>query len=184
MSTGSLLLLVVVYLVAGCTGLRSHSDYDPSVDFSRYQTYVWSESRRLGGVSEDEPYVSPLTLNRIQQSINSDLSAKGYRLEASADAADFRVAFTIGARDRVVIDTYPASYHRTWVHHWPYYGHGTAVDAHTYTEGMLAIDMFDQQSDKPVWHGVVRKRITQIDQAQERDKIAEAVAAILESFPP
>ncbi len=53
-----------------------------------------------------------------------------------------------------------------------------------YTEGMLAVDVFDNESRQPVWHGWARKRITGRDIEDPEASIDEAVEAILADFPP
>ena len=64
----------------------------------------------------------------------------------------------------------------------PYYWPN--VDVEMYTEGMLAIDIFDNASREPVWHGWARKRILGADVANPETAINAAVSAILEDFPP
>jgi len=49
---------------------------------------------------------------------------------------------------------------------------------------MLAIDIFDQESGKPVWHAVVRKRVTRPDRDQTQSMIDKAIASVLQTFPP
>ena len=62
-------------------------------------------------------------------------------------------------------------YNVAWRHHYGgwganYYGH-TAVRAHIYREGTLAIDFFDDESGHPSWHGWATKTITEADRANE-----------------
>lgn len=51
---------------------------------------------------------------------------------------------------------------------------------HEYTEGTLAIDLFDYQSGKPVWHGVPQKKVLQSDRNHPNAAITLAVNAILD----
>jgi hypothetical protein len=49
---------------------------------------------------------------------------------------------------------------------------------------MLAIDVFDVASRRPVWHGVATKTIHESDREDAGGTIKAAVDAILEGFPP
>jgi hypothetical protein len=53
-----------------------------------------------------------------------------------------------------------------------------------YQEGQLAIDLLDVAQARPVWHGTVSRRITQAERLVPDGAVREAVAAILEHFPP
>ena len=53
-----------------------------------------------------------------------------------------------------------------------------------YTEGMLAVDVFDVEERRPVWHGVATKRISESDRDEIEATVKAAVDAILAGFPP
>lgn len=168
-------------LGASCTTTRVHSDFDPAVDFGRYTTFSWISDRPLiRPRGQDGMYVSPLDMQRIRSAIQSELTARGYRFLDDNRNVDFVVSFTVGARDKIDVDAYPAPYRGPW--RWPYYG--DAVRVHTYTEGLLAIDIFDGEMRRPVWHGLARKRISGSDSVMAGRLIQEEVAAILHEFPP
>jgi hypothetical protein len=95
------------------------------------------------------------------------------------------VDFTIGARERTDIQSYPAPYTGWWYGGWWGYSYwGTAVDVRQYREGTLSIDLFDAHSHKPVWHGWARKELSRADMEQSEAPIRAAVAAVLSRFPP
>jgi hypothetical protein len=123
--------------------------------------------------------VSALNIRRIQEAVETELSAKGYAQVDSPTNADFVVAFTVGARDRIDVESYPAPYRGPWWWGW----YGREVDMRTYREGMLSIDIFDGASRQPVWHGRARKEITGGDVADPAPLIKRAVTAILREFP-
>ena len=169
--------------LSACASLRTHSDYDPQADFSTYQTFAWaSEQERVQSQERGDRYISPLDVQRIERAIESELATKGYRQLQDTDQADFLVAFTVGARDKIDVNRYPVTYRGRWVGHWPY--QLESVEVHSYTEGMLAIDIYDRQSARPTWHGVARKRVTGSDAEESGPLIREAVSAILNEFPP
>lgn len=98
---------------------------------------------------------------------------------------------TIGSREEIKVDSYPsmsAGYGRAYQGHWGwggmYYGVGAETQVRQYTEGMLAVDVFDVKDRRPVWHGVATKRINDCERDNMDATIQAAVDAILAGFPP
>jgi hypothetical protein len=92
------------------------------------------------------------------------------------------LSYTVGARDRIDVQSYPVRFRSAWGWGWTYVGR--EADVSTYREGTLAIDIFDGRTNQPVWHGWATKRITERDVANAAEQIPIAVAAILARFPP
>lgn len=175
-------LSIILGLLASCaTTLPVRTDYDRNTDFSSYQTFTWVGDNPLILPKEGNPRISALNRERIVTAIVNELERKGYTM-AAAGEADFAVAYTVGTRDRIDVDSYPLSYRGRWYwtpSYWEY-----EIRARTYEEGMLSIDIFDQNTHRPVWHGFTHKRITQSDVRDPEPAIQKAVAAILAKFPP
>lgn len=176
-------LVPIALALSACETLRVGSDYDRAADFSAYRTFTWLP-RQDYGVN------NPLLVERAREAIQRALERKGYTYVRDSAQADFSVDFTIGARERVDVRTYPVPYAGPWYWYgprwwgYPYWGRG--VDVHTYREGTLAIDIFDAKSHKPVWHGWARKPLTQRDLEHSSSDVSvpEAVDAVLAKFPP
>ncbi len=177
----SLALLALILLGLSCTSVRTHVDYDKSADFSSYAAFTWSSSD-LPFRPSGSTYISPLDVQRIREAIGLELVSLGFSETVDQASADFVVSFTVGAREKIDVETYPPSYGVTWVRHWPYYGR--VVDVHTYTEGTLAIDIFDVATNRPVWHGVASKSISKKDRENPNETVNAAVTAVLSNFPP
>jgi hypothetical protein len=179
----SVTLAVLLALLAGCAGtIRARSDYDRSQSFARYHTFAWMNEEPMIAPPGATVQVSALNRRRIVEAIERELTAKGFQRLPERAAADFVVAYTVGARDRIDAQSYPAPYNGLWHWGWPYYGRD--VDVRTYTEGTLAVDIFDGATRQPVWHGRATKRISAEDVEHAADEIRVAVAAILKDFPP
>ena len=177
------LAVVVLLLAAGCSSLRTHSDYDPQANFSDFRNFAWAgDQQQVRSKDIGDRFISALNLRRIERAIEDELATKGYRQQDNQDDADFLVSFTVGARDKVDVDYYPVTYRGRWVRHWPY--QWESVEVHSYTEGTLAIDIYDRENSRPVWHGVARKRVTGVDVRNSESVINDTVAAILSEFPP
>lgn len=173
--------LATSLLLIGCTSIQPKSDFDPEADFANVRTFSWISDKPLI-VSTAQP-VSPLLEGRLMRSIQSNLEAKGLRHVAKASAADVAISFTVGARDKIRVDSYPSMYRGGWGTGWggAYY---RDVDVTEYTEGRLAIDMFSVKGRSPVWHGWAEKRITSRDVENPQPVIDEVVTAILSKYPP
>ena len=171
--------LVLCLLMAGCESISARSDYDPSVDFSRYHTYSWISQSPL--ISKP-PEVSPLAEVRLESAVTNELARKGYRFVEDPNQADFVVAFTIGAREKLnVTSMQGAGGLGPFAWGAPYY---RDIDVRQFTEGRLAIDLFDAKLKVPVWTGFATKSITSSDQRNLGELANKAVVAILEDFPP
>jgi hypothetical protein len=166
-------------LLSACASMRVGSDQYPQADFSAYRSYAWMGEDPLIRPRDSQVAVSALTVRLIQEAVEAELSAKGYRRIDSAPMADFVVAFTVGARDRLEAESYPMPYRGPWPWDWAWRG----ADVQVYREGTLSLDIFDGRSRQPVWHGWARKTVTQADESDPGPVIARAVAKILRQFP-
>lgn len=120
----------------------------------------------------------------VMAAIQTHLESSGYAFVNDITAADFLVSFTVGSREEIGRDAYPSMSTGPggrWGWGTAYYG-GDAGSS--YTQGMLAIDVFDAKEQRPVWHGVTGKKITESDREKMQLVIDEAVASILAEFPP
>lgn len=187
---------VLAALLASCATTptpKIFTDADPEQDFSGYQTFAWMGNQPMIVVGNRA--ANPVAQQRIATAIEQAFAAKGYRQLTDASEADFVIAFTVGARDKLVVSTHEiiGFYGRDWRWGRGYHGYmrpagvttRTQVSTHEYTEGSLAIDVFDGQRKSPVWHGMATKRLSPEDmQGDNSASIKSAVQTILSSFPP
>ena len=185
-------LLLLACLTAACSSNPPLIDYDPGADFSSYKTYAYISDRPMMR-APDSPPGSPLLEGRLINDTDSVMQAKGFTKVEDPESADFAVGFTVGSREKIKVNSYPEPY-RPYYGGWgwgaPYYGGyggyggGTNVDVQQYTEGTLAIDVYDVAEHKPVWHGIATKRITDKMRENPGETINEIVNEILLEFPP
>jgi len=174
-------VLLLAWVTVGCAWVQARSDFDPNARFDNYRSFAWlsEEPGTLpSGAGTDD--VDPLLMRRIHESIESHLEAQGYRKLDDLAAADFAVSFSVVSREKIQIQSSPTlggGYYR----YGGWYA-GASVSAISYTEGTLAIDIFDGRSHLAVWHGWASKRVNETtDRAALVD---EVVSAILAKFPP
>lgn len=184
MPVTTLVLLLLTFTLTSCVTMSAGSDYYPEADFTGYREYVWMEGSPIIRPASSRVDISALTVRRIREAIEAELLRSGFEqaTAASPENTDFAISFTVGARDMISVEDYPRYYRGSWQWRPPYYWPN--VDVSMYTEGTLAIDIFDNESRQPVWHGWARKRITGSDIEDPESAINEAVQAILAEFPP
>jgi Domain of unknown function (DUF4136) len=173
--------LLVLPALQGCETIKVVSDHDPSFSFAGYDSYAWISEHPMVSSAQG---VNPLLEGRIMAAIQDSLGQKGMKRVADPAQADFVVAFGVGARDRVSVTStpYPAAYRGAWRWGGVYYND---VDVRQYTEGRLAIDIFDADEKRPVFHGYATANISAAtDPAKRQQMLREAVSRILAGFPP
>lgn len=173
--------LGVLVVLAGCAAsIRAGSDHDPTASFSHFRSFtIMPREHRL--------ITNPLAVQRTQDAIKRTLQARGFTYVSDPAKADFAVDFTLGARERTDITTYPAPWGRGWYGGPGWWGRpywGDTIDVRQFQEGTLSVDIFDDQTNRPVWHGWAQKRLSQSDIERSEPLINEAVARVLEDFPP
>lgn len=181
-SAGALLAGLLVALT-GCSTIESGSHYDESADFGRYENWAWIAEDPNIQTGDDLP-ISPLTHAKIRDAIREQLLLKGYTMVEDPERADFVVSYSVGSRDKLRVTSYPVAYRGPWGWHVlgsRYYVH--EYEEHSYTEGTLAVDIFDADSKRPVWHGWASKTITASDRENPSEVIVRGVAKLMEPFP-
>jgi len=176
-----------VLILAGCStssGIDSAHDINPGVNFSSYKTYAFISDHPMV-VGQTQNPVSPMLEGRIMEAIRIALNAKGYNEVRDTESASMAISFSIGSRDQIKVDSYPSSYRAGWGARGSYYGYGynTETVVRQYTEGQLAIDIFDVASHNPAFHGTATKKISSSDRENQQPVLNEVAAAALAAFP-
>lgn len=158
-------------------------DYDAAHDFSTYRTFAWLSDRpmKVGPiVSDPQDSLEP----QIMAAIRSNLEGRGFQFADASEAADFLVSFTVGSREKMRPTGYPSMQPGAGGR-WGWgteYHHGE--EGASYTQGVLAIDIFDAAERRPVWHGVTGRRMDDTSRDDMPDLIRAVVATIFKDFPP
>ena len=185
-------------LLAGCTTVPNISyDSDPTQNFSSYRTFAWASDNPMIAVGDHG--VSPFVQKEIADAIKSTLTSRGYEYTTNVSAADFAISYTVGARDKVSVDTYPDFFfadRMNWGWGNQYFRPIRPVRpvrpvlptertvVRNYTEGTLSIDVYDVNRKSPVWHAAAKKRLSRKEMRGEETDIKSDVATILAGFPP
>jgi len=176
-------LLVLATLLGACATINTGSHFDQSTNFSAYESFSWIDEEPFISASTSIP-ISALAQSMIKSAIQNQLEQKGYTFTADRGNADFVIAYTVGTRDAIRIESYPVEYRGSWGWHVPYSNYNfREISAHTYTKGTLGVDIFDNESGEPVWHGWAEKTVTQSDRADPGPTIEDGIRMLFEYFP-
>ncbi|GAO42682.1 DUF4136 domain-containing protein [Flavihumibacter petaseus] len=182
MKTYSLSLLVMVAIVAlfSCTSqVKVTTDYNRSVDFSKYKTFAFYQ------LSDHGPGLSQLNQERIINAIKSQLLTMGFT--ENKENPDLWVNATAIVKEKTQV-TANSNYYGYGGYYRPYgWGPGfngtTTYNTYEYKDGSLIIDLIDAASKTLVWQGTGNKEIDKPSKDPDA-AIKAAVAKIMESYPP
>jgi hypothetical protein len=186
-------LLTLSFIIVGCANtVKVFSDYDTSQEFGAYKSFAWSGDKP--GLASGTYPVSALTKSKMRAAIEGELSARGFIMATNTNEADFLVSFTLGARDKITtrrkteyqVDPNAWRWGRGY---YPYYYSDAVIPVTTevpyqFTEGSIAVDIFDREENRPVWHSSASKRLNKAELSGSNDKSIETAKALLEGFPP
>lgn len=178
------LLALTLGACSSSPNIRSTYDYNREVDFSSYRTYAFISEHPMA-VSEAQGAVNPLLENRLKEAIRIAMNTKGYSEVSDPETASMAIGFTVGSRDKIKVDTYPSTFHTGYARRGYYlgYDYGTETRVRQYTEGQLAVDVYDVASHHPAYHGVASTRISDSDRANPQATLNAVAAEALAGFP-
>lgn len=159
--------LTLVCIVAGCGGIAVRTDYDEGAPFVQYRTYRWLPQET--DQNENSLLADELIWSRLQQTVDRQMSLKGFR-KIGTDTADLTLAaYLTDQEDQEIIGTgYRTFVHESQVEHLK--------------PGTLVLDVVDTKLDRLVWRGTGTGVNTDPDKIEQ--SIEVAAEKILYEFPP
>ncbi len=183
-----LVAVILTVFLAGCSpSVKVRSDADPTVNLRQYQSYGFFSQL---GVEGDN--YSGLLGQHFREAIAGQMDKRGFAQSASPQ---LQINVTIGAEDKVRVNTYQDPYlHGGYYGRGGYghyggmgmghaYGGGTRTTVHQYTEANVYIDLVDTQEHKMVWQGVATFTVTDKLQENIRQTVHNTVDKIFTAFP-
>jgi Domain of unknown function (DUF4136) len=170
--------------LAACTTLQVTTDVNPNFSVASCHSYTFAMVR-VGG--PDAAFSNPLNADRLRVSIESGLAARGITKASDPAAADCKVGYALGTRQ--VFSDYYAGWgvgwgyggygwgRRGWGGYWGY--DGPWVE----NETRIVIDVFDNRSKQPIWHGAVSQSISDLTGPNAEARIGAAAQAIIAKMP-
>ncbi|MFC1897993.1 DUF4136 domain-containing protein [Candidatus Cloacimonadota bacterium] len=165
-------VVLVLFLLAGCSTIYVVYDYDVEADFSKYHTFRWANQSDNNG---QDIFENPLMDKRLKHAIRLELENKGF--EFGGQDADFTLAYEQTSQMRE--DVYVTRYSRGW----PYRGFGfTHVSKDKTMEGMIILKIYDTNTGELIWQGWASGIEVIVEYIEEI--INETAAKLVENFPP
>ena len=186
-----ILVAAVAIFSIGCTSMydaKVDFDQNPDVVTAQYKTFAWLKTDKMLTLNQK---INPVMKLRVDDAIENAFIAQGYTLITTPEKADFAISYTIGSRDKIKVNSYPTSYNNTFGWGRGYYGHrgyyggvsmGTETRVKNYTEGKLAIDVYDVKLRQPAWHGWAIKRISSDDREDPEELIETLIQEVVANF--
>jgi hypothetical protein len=176
----------MIAIISGCVTTPSakvNFDKNTDIDTVNYKTFAWLTKGKIMASPVD---INPVMKVRVDKNIEQAFIAKGYKLAETPESADFTISYTIGSRDKIKVNNYPAGYKTAFGWGRSYYGGhmymGNETNVRQYTEGKLAIDVYDVKSHQPVWHGWATKRLRSNDKESPSKALNEIVVQVVNQF--
>jgi hypothetical protein len=177
-------LMISIVITSACSSsVKVRSDVAPGVDLSSYQTYGFFS--QLG--VEGEHY-SSLLGQHFRDAVSRQMESRGF---TSSDSPQLQVNVSVGAQDKVKVNTYDDPYlygghygYRGYGFYGsPWYGSGTRTTVHQYTEANVYVDVVDASKHELVWQGVATFTLTDKMQENVRETVNATVDKIFTQFP-
>jgi hypothetical protein len=167
-------LMGMMFLFAGKSSAQQvKTDYDRSANFGQYKTYSWERVK-----TQD-----PLLVDRIKNSVNAALAAKGWtQVDSGGDASIVAIEIT---RNRQTLNTFYDGFGGGWG--WRQFGGGGFGEAttttQTYKVGTLVVDLFDTKTKKLVWRGTSSDTLSN-NSNKNIQNLDKGVEKMFKQFPP
>lgn len=165
--------VLAIALAAGCSNLRTGSEFDLAADFKAYRSYAWvtDELTLIGSGTGNQRVRNEANEKLIREAIDRELAKHGYQKVELAEA-ELVVTFAVGLREMIRIEGADTTYGLL----------ASAGESPTYYEGKLSIDLFERATRRHVWHGWGREPLDR--GADAKVVIDAAVGEIMKGFPP
>lgn len=170
----SVLLLLVIALLAGCSSPQYSRDFKPDTGFQNYQTYSWRQaSSDVAGVNQE----------RIQSLINHQLSRQGLR--QSDQEPDFLVDLHIFLQTAAAPSTgigigigLPVGRHGS-------IGLGSSQLLNRSKQvSVIVVDFTDSLNNSLLWRGSANNIPVKNLAPENNDQLAKILEKLLIQYPP
>ena len=178
-----LFALLLSLMVSACSSTPTATmDFDPDFDFANV--------RRISILPVDRTVssqvaVSDLQAGRLNQSLQDELSRRGYDVVQNNSEADMLLTWHLVTQERTQIRSYnamSARYHSCWQCRPT---SSSSVRVTQYTRGTLIVDLLDPVRMRSVWRSILESRMRDMSDPVRAEEIrSTAVEAIFAEFPP
>ena len=152
-------------------GIKTSTDYDHNVNFSRYRSFAIMKGNSSG---------NPLTDQRAMAAVASVLASRGWK-EAPAGEAQTTVVVHAATKTKHTYETFYDGW-GGWRWRWGSFG-PTQTFVNDYKVGTLVVDIFDAKTKEAIWHGFASDALSHNASANAK-ATEQAVEKMFNTFPP
>jgi hypothetical protein len=159
------------FLTAASFAQQVKTDYDHNANFGQYKTYSWEKVQTK----------DPLLVERIKDTVNAALAAKGWTQVDSG--GDISVVAMEIMRDQQTLNTFYDGFGGGW--RWRGFGGGgeATTTTETYQVGTVVVDLFDGKTKNLIWRGSASDTLS--NNADKNTKnLDKGVQKMFAHFPP
>jgi len=177
---------MITLFLASCSSISVTSDYDKTVDFTKFKTYEY-----YGWADESGKILNDLDKRRVEESFGAEFKKRG--MEYVESGGDLVVTLFIVVQDKTEQRATTTGSGAYGGYYGGYYGYGpgwgwgpsystTTVSEYDYKVGTLVIDVFDKSNEQLIWESAGQGTID--ENPQNRDKsVPKTVAKIMATYP-
>ncbi len=175
-------MAMFVACAVGCTSIDVKTDFDQTVDFSRFKTFAFTGITDLnqGGVLDNS-----LVRNRLETMIDRELRQKGLTQTRLDQNPDLLVHYWVGVKDKQQVQSTGSTagvYGWRGGYGWGA-GYGGGVTTYEYREGTLITDLVEPTKKTLVWRASIVAELE--DNIKENVELSDrAIKKAFESYPP
>jgi len=178
------ILLVTLFLLIGCSGIKVVSDMDSTVDFNRFKTFAF-----YGWAKNSDETINRFNRERIEKAVVREFKRRGVDV-ADKGQGDLLVCLHVVTKEKtqtVARTSYTGGGHGGYYGYGPGYrwgmGHSTTTfQDYDYTVGTLVVSVFDARKKELIWEASGTGTVDENPKNAEKE-INEAVAKIMEAYP-
>lgn len=174
------LYALIVLAGSGAFAQKVHVQFEKGVDFSRFRTYAWLESKHPA---------DRLWAQRVVAITDGQLTRKGLKRVDPLMSPDLEIRYNSGIKTRTVAEgcaygcmyaeyLYSQIYGPLWF--WPM-GPGSWV-SEVEKDGSLIVDLVDASNNEMVWRGVATAVLSDKTKNNER-KLNKAIRKMFKKYP-
>ncbi len=179
--------LIVSMITTNLVFAQATSDYDKTVDFTKFKTYTF-----LGWAQNSDKILNDFDKKRILESFRDELTKRGMTLSDST--ADVAITLYIVIDDKTSTTAYTNynggmgyGYGGRWGYGYRmgYGGMGSASTTYSednYKEGTVVIDFYENATKKLAWQGVLTTVVKENPKKREKS-IPKNVNKLMYKYP-
>ncbi|MEO8031807.1 MAG: DUF4136 domain-containing protein [Gemmatimonadota bacterium] len=174
----------LVLLAAACGGPTISSDSDSSIPVPQGATYAFiggTQTTTTNNRATEAPDHNEFVHQRIQNAIQDQMKAKGFRATADSASAHFVVRYFLDLRIRngYVTTDYSPYYGWGWGRR---YGGVVVSQPVQFKEGGLLIDLVERATGKLAWRGTIEGEVP--DHSPTQEEISKVVGEAMATLKP